>query len=185
MKKTTYSQGDHKLTSLSVEILSKNMNPIFFETGTNTGLGIRCAMECGFKKIYSIDIEERYYEMGLISFKNNILNDDIEFNLFLGDSGIVMPNILNNIDEKITFWLDGHEFYKIPLLNELESIKNHKIKGHTILIDDVRMFTRPEWNNIGLDSIINKIKEIDDLYEISFVDSVNGNNDILIAKINN
>lgn len=71
-----------------------------------------------------------------------------------------------------------HEFYKIPLINELESIKNHKVKGHTILIDDVRMLTRPEWNNIGLESIINKIKEIDENYEIYFVDSVNGKKDI-------
>ena len=143
-----------------------------------------CAIDSGFKKVYSIDIEERYYEMALLTFQDKELYDGVEFNFFLGDSGVVMPEILNNIDEKITFWLDGHEFYKIPLINELESIKNHKIKGHTILIDDVRMLTRPEWNNIGLESIINKIKEIDERYEISFVDSVNGKNDILIAKIN-
>ena len=122
--------------------------------------------------------------MSLLTFQDKELYDGVEFNFFLGDSGIVMPEILKNIDEKITFWLDGHEFYKIPLINELESIKNHKIKGHTILIDDVRMLTRPEWNNIGLESIISKIKEIDERYEISFVDSVNGKNDILIAKIN-
>ena len=143
-----------------------------------------CAIDSGFKKVYSIDIEERYYEMALLTFQDKELYDGVEFNFFLGDSGVVMPEILNNIDEKITFWLDGHEFYKIPLINELESIKNHKIKGHTILIDDVRMLTRPEWNNIGLESIINKIKEIDERYEISFVDSVNGKNDILVAKIN-
>jgi uncharacterized protein YsxB (DUF464 family) len=180
MKETTYSQGDHKLTSLNTEILLNNLNPVFFETGTNTGLGVSCAVECEFKKIYSIDIEERYYEMALQNFKNT---DDVEFNFFLGDSGVVMSKILNEIDEKITFWLDGHEFYKIPLINELESIKNHKVKGHTILIDDVRMLTRPEWNNIGLESIINKIKEIDENYEIYFVDSVNGKKDILVAKL--
>lgn len=183
MKETTYSQGDHKLTSLSTKILSKFINPVFFETGTNTGLGVSCAVESGFKKIYSIDIEERYYEMAMITFNNEQTYKDVDFNFFLGDSGIIMSSILDDIDEKITFWLDGHEFYKIPLVNELESIKNHKVKGHTILIDDIRMLTRPEWNNMGLDIIVNKIKEIDENYEIDFVDSVNGKNDILVATI--
>jgi hypothetical protein len=183
MKPSTYSQGDHYLTSLNNDILSKLVNPVFFETGTNTGLGVICAIQCGFKKIYSIDIEDRYYEMAMNNFLNNNSYSDVNFNFYLGDSGSMMDEILVNINEKITFWLDGHEFYKIPLVNELESIKNHKIKGHTILIDDIRMLSKPEWNNIGLDKIIEKIKEIDQNYEISFIDSVNGENDILIAKI--
>jgi hypothetical protein len=184
MKKSNYSCGDHRLTSLNPKILSDHINPVFFETGTNTGLGVQCAIDSGFQKVVSIDIEERYYEMAQINFLNNPYYSHIDFNFYLGDSGVVMSEILNKIDKKITFWLDGHEFYKIPLINELNSIKNHKVKGHTIIIDDVRMLNRPEWNNIGLETIINKIKEIDKNYEIEFVDSVNGENDILIAKIN-
>lgn len=183
MKSTTYSQGDHKLTSLTSELLINNINPVFFETGTNTGYGVICAIQSGFKKIHSIDIEERYYEMSIENFVNNLNYSDVSFNFYLGDSGVLLPEKIMNIDEKITFWLDGHEYHNIPLLNELESIKKHKINDHTLLIDDVRMFNSDKWDNIGLENVINKIMEINPNYTISFVDSINGQNDILVAKI--
>jgi predicted nucleic acid-binding protein len=63
------------------------------------------------------------------------------------------------------------------------AIKNHKIKNHTILIDDVRMFNTIEWNNIGHDNVIKLIMEINENYKISYYDSPHGNNDILLAKI--
>ena len=183
MIKTTYSQGDHELSSLTTELLLDNLNPVFFETGTNTGYGVICAIKSGFKKIHSIDIEERYYEMAKKNFVENFEFSDISFSFYLGDSGVLLSDIIKNIDERITFWLDGHEFHNIPLLDELETIKQHKIKDHTLIIDDVRMFNTSSWDNIGLDNVINKIKEINSRYSITFVNSINGVEDILIAKI--
>ena len=95
----------------------------------------------------------------------------------------MIPNIIHDIDEKITFWLDGHEFYQIPLLEELIAIKNHKIKDHIIMIDDVRMFDSPEWNIIGHDNVIKLIMDINKSYKITYHNSPHGINDILIAKV--
>lgn len=57
--------------------------------------------------------------------------------------------MLDNINERITFWLDGYYSccdtalgkYWSPLIQELEHIKNHSIKNHIILIDDMQYWT--------------------------------------------
>lgn len=178
-----YSLGHHNQTTLSVELLKENLSGIFFETGTNIGQGIIQAINVGFKKIISIDIEPEFVEIAKNKFIGSNQYNDIQFEFYLGDSKLLLPKIIENIDQKITFWLDGHEFYKIPLLDELIAIKNHKIKNHTIMIDDVRMFNSPDWNNIGHDNVVKLIMDINKDYKITYHNSPHGINDILIAKI--
>ena len=136
-----------------------------------------------FKKIVSIEIEPDFVEIVNNKFVKSGDYPDVEFQFHLGDSKSVIPNIIHDIDEKITFWLDGHEFYQIPLLEELIAIKNHKIKDHIIMIDDVRMFDSPEWNIIGHDNVIKLIMDINKSYKITYHNSPHGINDILIAKV--
>ena len=69
-----------------------------------------------------------------------------------------------------------------PILQELDQIKKHHIKSHTILIDDVRLFGTHEFDYVTLDQIIDKILEINPSYKISFVPGY-VNNDILVAQI--
>ena len=97
--------------------------------------------------------------------------------LFLGDSGEKLASIIASIDEPITFWLDAHndnellEFGKnTPILRELEAIKSHPIKTHTLLIDDVRLFNTTTFDNIALSTILRKIYEINPKYRITFED---------------
>jgi hypothetical protein len=66
------------------------------------------------------------------------------------------------------------------------AIKYHAIKTHTILIDDIRLIKSKanEFKDIefDLDGLIDLIKSINPVYDISFVDG-HVKNDILVAKI--
>lgn len=69
-----------------------------------------------------------------------------------------------------------------PILQELEAIKNHPIKNHTILIDDVRMFGTRDFDGVTLDQITDKLREINPNYSIFFEKGYQAN-DILVACI--
>jgi len=171
---------DHTVSSLSLKILNKYHNNFFLETGSNIGEGIQVALNAGFKNIISIDVEEKYVNICKKRFA-----DFPNVKVLLGDSSKDLFNIISEINEPITFWLDGHNYYSIPLVEELEQIKKHSIKNNIILIDDVRMFSTDSWNNLSQNTILNKIKEINNDYVFSYENSPNGENDILVANIKN
>lgn len=164
------------------------------------GGGVQRALEAGFKKVISIEISEKYF-----NYSFNRFADNNRVSLFLGDSLKVLPWIIEPINEPITFFLDGHFFsqspaivdnhqlaaIEVPLLQELEIIKEHPIKTHTILIDDRRVFGQTnipgeivkDWGKFSEDLVIHYILDINPKYKISYMDSANGNNDILVAEI--
>jgi len=115
---------------------------IFVETGTHRGNMIN-AMKNKFEKIYSIELGNDLYKMAKKRFEKYH-----HIKLLKGDSGIVLPNLLNEINEPAIFWLDAHYSQgetargeiDTPIENELESVLNHKIKNHVIMIDDARCF---------------------------------------------
>jgi hypothetical protein len=157
---------------------------IFIETGSYKGEGLEEALNFSFEKLYSIELHKSLYEECLKKFKDN---NKVE--LFYGDSGTILFNIINHINNKITFWLDGHfsgdhtaKGIKIsPIMEELEQIKNHSINYHTIMIDDIR-YVKQGYYEMTMIDIIKKIKEINNNYNIIFEDGVE-KNDILIAYI--
>ena len=112
------------------------------ETGTYLGDMIE-AMTNYFELIVSIELSPQLYSKAVKKF-NNIK----KINLFLGDSGSLLPNVLNHITFGCVFWLDGHFSEGItaksdintPIIKELNAILNHDIKDHVILIDDARLF---------------------------------------------
>lgn len=69
--------------------------------------------------------------------------------LLQGDSGQLLPELIASFTEPVCFWLDAHfsggETAKgvtdTPILQELEAILEHPIRGHVILVDDARCFT--------------------------------------------
>lgn len=133
---------------------NKNIkNKIFIETGSYIGLGIEAALRLGFEEIHSIELSEKYYNICKERFKNNT-NVHIHF----GDSGIVLPEILQNTKSGITFWLDGHfscldtacaTNYVSPIQKELDAIEKYYNSDHVILIDDIKDFNQESinWNN--------------------------------------
>lgn len=114
---------------------------IFVETGTNTGTTL-ASVRNSFKKLYSIELDSDLYARAQEKFAG-----DTNVMLVYGDSARQLPPIVAVLTEPTLFWLDAHAGGAIttansPIVAELESIFNHPIKTHTILIDDARKFDR-------------------------------------------
>jgi hypothetical protein len=175
--------------TLSKPVLSKYVTDVFFETGTYLGDSVKLALECGFKKVISIEIYEPLHTDNLKKFETQIHEGSVE--LIFGDSLVEMQKILGDLNEKTTFWLDAHVDFgpgglKVcPLYEELEAIALSPIKNHTILIDDLRCLGNNHWGeNISIEGIKERILKINPDYQFSFENSPPfGPEDILAAYI--
>ena len=133
----------------------------FVETGTYYG---ETALFCKdyFDKIYTIELLDILYQNAIEKFKNfkNI-------KVIKGDNSKELPIILNEINTKTIFWLDGHYCgdnftakgdKETPIMEEITTILNHHVKDHVILIDDARCFgVWPDYPTI--EKLYNYIKE--------------------------
>lgn len=122
------------------------MNDVFIETGSFIGEGIQAALNLGFKHIHSIELSEKYYNICKKRFAQHP-----NVTIHLGDSGVILKNLIKDIDEGITFWLDGHyssadtacaQDYCSPIQQELETIRQYSHPDHVIMIDDMKDFTK-------------------------------------------
>ncbi len=123
--------------------IEENGINVFIETGTYFG-DTTCIISKHITKVFTIEIKRDYWEYAVKRFKNT---KNVE--VLLGDSGSIIKDILDRLEEKALFWLDGH--YNsltesktgqiTPIYKELDEIYSHKIKDHVLLIDDARLFT--------------------------------------------
>jgi hypothetical protein len=168
------------------DLFRRHYNPVFIETGSYVGRGIEEALDANFNEIYSIELADKYYNLCCEKFKNNK-----NVHMIKGDSSIVLFDLIKNINQNISFWLDGHcsegdtarGAYYTPLIQELEQIKRHHLKTHTIMIDDMRLWNEEDAKiGFGKNLIIEKLMEINPnyklIYENGYIDK-----DILVAKI--
>jgi hypothetical protein len=170
--------------------LKNYLNEVFVETGTYHGKGCINAIESGFNTIHSIEILPENLEVAKSNLKT--YEDRADINLYLGDSVNVLSKILSKIDKPSTFWLDGHGGYagagsgekNCPLYEELDLIKEHPIKTHTIMIDDIRIVNADAWGTpgISLEGLKTRLLEINPDYKFTFEDGM-VENDCLIAFI--
>jgi hypothetical protein len=174
----------------STQLFEKYPNPIFIETGTYHGEGIEYALQAGFKNVRSVELSEPLYQMCVEKFKNSP-----NVNLYCGSSSEKLWEMIADVPEQITFWLDAHysdsstvkgsEFS--PILRELEIIAKHPIKTHTILVDDVRDMGTVFFDFVTRDEVIKKIIAINPHYSITYENWTQGDkifyNDILVAKV--
>ena len=158
---------------ITTDTLKKFLNPVFVETGTHRGGGVRRALEAGFKTVYSIEIEDELFQQASERFKNKP-----EVHLFHGDSAVYLPEVLNRVTEPATFWLDSHIMgphgnpdAPCPLLKELQVIASHDLRTHKILIDDRRLL-ESNWN-VQISEVLDHILAINSDYVISFEDGDN------------
>jgi hypothetical protein len=115
----------------------------FVETGTLIGDTL-IALQGSFDKLVSIELDQ-----GIFNLAKKRLSKYSNVNIFLGDSAILLPRILNELSEPALFWLDAHYSSGVtalgesqtPVIEELKAIFSHPIKKHYILIDDVKDFT--------------------------------------------
>jgi hypothetical protein len=187
------------ITTLFPSLMFGNMGPqgfsqfqkrIFIETGTFSGDGIQKALDAGFKEIHSLDIDKNFIENSKVRFKGNR-----NIHLYVKDSSYELQDVMETIKEPVVFWLDAHNGFpdpsktdvkNTPLLEELDQIKNHPIKTHTILIDDLHCCSTLLFDFLTLDQIIAKVLEVNPEYTISFVDGGDEGeykNNVLVASI--
>jgi len=153
----------------------KNEYNIFFESGTHKGDSVKTALDLNFKKIFSVEINQDYYLECFDKFIDEIRDGKVY--LFFGDSNIWIERMLKLVNEPCLFWLDGHPdgIDGNPIWGELEEIKNHHIKTHTIIIDDVPIYFREK-------DLEDKLLEINSNYLFSYENAVNINNNEVYEK---
>ena len=163
--------------SASKGLFKKYPNAIFIETGSCTGDGIQQALDEGFEEIYSVELLPLNY-----IFCSNRFKDVPEVTLVYGDSVKALEGMLSRLKVPATFWLDAHNGAEsTPLLQELEVIKKHHIKTHTILIDDLRDW-KVKYHGFDTEILKKKLLEINPNYLFS-LEKGYVPNDILAAKI--
>lgn len=166
------------------DVFNKYLNGWFVESGTHVGEGVQRALNAGFKNIITVELAPHYYKHCVNRFQSNP-----DVHIYLGDTEDLLEGLISPINEPITFWLDGHNSgydtawgkHESPLMQELEIIKKHPIKTHTILIDDLRCWEKPHYE-FDKNDIVDFLKSINPEYEIAYEDG-HVKNDIVVAYI--
>lgn len=163
----------------------------FVETGSHRGDGIQHALNVGFPLVYSVDISPFSY--GWCSHRFRTRRDRVD--LYCNDSRIFLEELLPRIINRCTFWLDAHwcggngemqgkdggDKEDVPLLEELKIIRDHGIKDHIILIDDVRLLGTESFPS--METVLRSLHRINPDYRISTHNSDDYHSDILVADI--
>jgi hypothetical protein len=135
----------------------------FVETGTYKG-DMTAAARRVFKKVYSIELHQLFYERAKERFK-----DDEGVKLFQGDSGEKIPVVLAELEGPALFWLDAHGGAEArlkdgsegpaPLMAEIVAIlKDERIDQHLIFIDDAHVFSRGDKWGAGIWPELEKLR---------------------------
>ncbi len=163
------------------DFLAQFMNPVFVETGTYEGNTVQKAVDLGFETIYSIEVDPALHAKAVERFAGVP-----GVHLLCGDTIDVLPQILRQLDQPATFWLDAHAIspqyvgnHPVPIMQELAMIAEHPIRTHCILIDDRRML-EAAWR-IPEVEVYNAIRRINPAYQISLGPGVIPN-DVIIAQ---
>lgn len=168
----------------NVELMGKYKTNYFIETGTHGGQGVKNALGVGYPNVRSVEID-------LINYNTAVeeLKDYPNVKLYLGDSREKLWEMIADINEQVTFWLDAHgstdpdireKYGRMPMIGEIEAIQKHPIKNHYILIDDLHSFDKYEFDFVQIEKIKEMIKEINPEYKFEIA-GVRG--EILIAYV--
>lgn len=165
---------------------SEFLQNYFVETGTYSGYGIQLALNAGFANIRSIEFDVQH----CISAQRRFAHYP-NVKIYQGDSSVNLWELIQDIDEPVTFWLDAHVCparsdggKNCPLIAELEQIKQHPIKTHIILIDDMHCCNTVLFDFMNQKTFIDKLLEINPNYEIRYIDGGNAGeykNNIMVA----
>jgi len=113
---------------------------ILVETGTYTG-ETAWAVRHEFDRIETVELEPSLARLARIRFGRTP-----SVHVHEGDSASVLPEILESLDRPALFWLDAHPCTDrsatdapVPLVAELAAIAAHRVDGHVVLVDDLRL----------------------------------------------
>ncbi len=115
---------------------------IFVETGTHLGDMVENCKNF-FDEVHSIELSDDFYNKAKLRFAG-----DAHINLYQGDSGLVIKDVVPLISKPVLFWLDAHYSGEstargesdTPIVEELNYILQHCKQPFCILIDDARLF---------------------------------------------
>ena len=146
-------------------------NPVFIETGSFMGDGIKSAIKAGFEEIHSIELSKKYYNHCKKKYPN--------VRLYRGDSALILPCLLKTIDDCCTFWLDAHysggdtaKENPLPLIAELEAILHYMRPHHIILIDDIDLIREHRNEFKDFPYTLKDVEDILSLYNITYKDNI-------------
>ena len=139
----------------------KGNHKVFIETGTHQGDSVLDALDLGYDKIYSVEINKKFYDTS-VGKVNQYYPKAIESGrvvLKLGDSREWFPIFINMIgDQSAFFWLDSHHGGDVPTSFELNTIIESGYKHHTIAIDDIDLHVMESSMDIYCKDINSKYK---------------------------
>ena len=178
-----------------VKELLNYISDVFIETGTFQGDTIDIVANnniCKPSQIISLELSDVFFTKCTQRFENNP-----KIHIHKGNSKYDLYDVIKDIPTKITFWLDSHwsgtpnvgcdPITICPILEELDQIKKHHLKNHTIMIDDIFLMNNSEnkYNGfpVNLSEILTKIYEINANYTIRYFNDYISDNDILVAYI--
>lgn len=133
----------HILKRSKIENLARQAGArVFIETGTYRGDMIQ-AMQSNFDELHSVELSERLFRRA-----QNRLAGNPKITLHLGDSAVVLSDILTNLEGPAMLWLDAHYSggftargdLDSPVVDELKAIARNGCAQHLILVDDARCF---------------------------------------------
>ena len=141
--------------------------PIFVETGSFRGETI-FQMEKYFQSLHTIEIKKSFYDNLIKKYNGN------KISFYLGDSSIVLKDVMKKINKPTIFFLDGHYSAgntgkgekHVPLYEEIAIINKLCKQKCIIIIDDFRLFgvgpnntnTLCNWESINKPHILNLLK---------------------------
>lgn len=115
---------------------------VFVETGTFRG-DTTYALSGQFDRCVTIEVDQVLFEAALERFRGKP-----NIQVIRGDSGKIIPEVLNGLTGAAIFWLDGHYsgvgtgmgHAEAPIRAELEAILRPSRFDHIVAIDDARLF---------------------------------------------
>ena len=112
------------------------------ETGTYLGDMVE-AQRRNFDRVYSIELSTDLCNKAVERFK-----EFPNVSILQGDSGMILPKLMKDVQSPALFWLDGHYSAGFtakgekdcPIHEELDAIFSSSPHPHILLIDDARLF---------------------------------------------
>lgn len=181
---------------LSAAILRRFPARVFVETGSYLGDGARAALDAGFGRVVTLEAGRASWEHVRARFA-----DDPRVTAILGDSAELLAAAIADVREPMVFWLDAHwsgegtggrklpgynRVYS-PVLEELAAVAAHPVRGHTILVDDVRVFrdgvfVDADEEPIPLVRLMDAVLDVDPRYQLELLDGAE-TGDVLAAWV--
>ncbi|MCG8441985.1 MAG: hypothetical protein MI723_09260 [Caulobacterales bacterium] len=152
------------------------LNPVFVETGTWKGDGVRRALKAGFERVISLEVHDPTFEAARAQFAG-----EPRVELVRGDSQHILADIVAPIAAPVTFWLDAHVMGEArgekscPLYDELDGLAAARggRRADVVLVDDRRLFGRengPWGGDIDEDEVAERLRAIDPAFVIDYLD---------------